>query len=96
MRALILAAAAALALSGCATLTERTGLTPEQQACAITEGTAYASAISGWADLSYVQRAAVVATGVEYVAAACEIESAMLEQARPVISAAIQAAALAE
>ena len=33
MKAIILACASALALSACAQITERTGITPEQQLC---------------------------------------------------------------
>lgn len=98
MRTLALIGAAGLAmLAGCASLqSDYAALTDAQKACAITEAAAYASGVNGWGDLSYSAKAATVAAGVDAVAAACAIDSAALAHAKPLISAAIQAAALAE
>lgn len=96
MKLAILAGASALALSACAGLEAQTGLTPTEQTCAVTEGAAYATSITEWADLTYSQKGAVVAAGVDEVVATCGIESPLVDQARPIISAAIQAAALVE
>ena len=97
MKTLILGAAGLVMLGGCAALkSDFDALTTEQKACAITESATFASSVTGWGDMSYTQKATAVSAGVDAVAEACAIESAALAQAKPLISAAIQAAALVE
>jgi hypothetical protein len=94
---LIIGAAGLIMLAGCDALrSDYAALTADQKACAITESATFASSVTGWGDLSYSAKAAAVSAGVDAVAEACAIDSAALAQAKPLISAAIQAAALVE
>jgi uncharacterized cupredoxin-like copper-binding protein len=97
MKTLILGAAGLALLGGCAALkSDYAALTTEQKSCAITESATFASSVPGWGHMTYAQKATTVSAGIDAVALACAIDSAALAQARPLISAAIQAAALVE
>jgi hypothetical protein len=97
MKTLIIGAAGLAMLAGCSDLqSDYAALTTEQKSCAITESATFASAVPGWGHMTYAQKAAAVSAGIDAVALACAIDSAALAQARPLISAAIQAAALVE
>ena len=92
MRAIILAGA--LALSACAGITTRTGITEAQQACLATQALAAADLAKGtWADLSTSGKAAYVAQATSEIATFCGVDASRVQ---PYLMAAIQAAALVE
>jgi hypothetical protein len=97
MKTLILGAACLALLGGCAALkSDYAALTSEQKTCLVVESATFASSVPGWGHMTYAQKATAVSAGIDAVALACSIDSAALAQARPLISAAIQAAALVE
>jgi hypothetical protein len=84
----------ALALSACATLTERFGLTADQQTCV---AAAVASVVSDYdgelADLSWAQRAAFIDANVNEIAIGCGIDLdrfAALRSIETVLAAALE------
>lgn len=97
MRALALVLGAALALSACAAITERTGLTAEQQACVVPAAATYAKAAGeGWADLTYTQKGVAVANGLEAVSADCQLDPALMGKIRPYVQGALATASAFE
>lgn len=94
MKAIVLAGAAALALSACAQLTARTGISEEAQACLATNALAAADVAKGaWGGLTTPQKAAYIAQATDEIATLCGVDASKVQ---PYLAAAVQAAALVE
>jgi hypothetical protein len=92
VRALVLAAAAALALTACEGITKATGLTAAQQQCVAVAVPAFVKQNGeGWADLTWVQKGKVVDTGLGAISApeACNIDDERLATLRLVLQTAL-------
>jgi hypothetical protein len=89
VRALVLAAAAALALAGCEGVP---GLTVAQQQCVATAIPAFVKANGeGWGDLSWLQKGKVVDAGLEMIAApeVCNLDDVRLANVRFLLKTAL-------
>lgn len=92
MKGFVLAAVAAVSLAGCAGITDRTGLTAEQQSCVATNAiVALDNMTVDFGDLTLTQRTAFVATTAKGIATDCAIPLSPTAQA--LIEAAIMVAA---